>query len=71
VIVVGDEADFMNGYVVIEFISIGRLGLDDQSPLHRRRIVKLDFLLQYSLGDQDARVFTPLLRRLPWGVMIL
>ena len=31
VIVVGDEADPLNGYVLIEFIPIGRVGFDDQA----------------------------------------
>ena len=66
-IVIGDEADFLNGYVLIKFIPIGRLGFDDQAPLHSRRIIKLDFLLQYPLGNQDAGVFTPLFRRLALG----
>ena len=33
--VIGDEAHLLDGDVVIEFIPIGRLGLDDQAPLHR------------------------------------
>ena len=49
--------------VLIEFIPIGRLGFDDQAPLHRGRIIKFDFPLQYPLGDQHAGVFTPLFRR--------
>ena len=53
--------------VLIEFIPIGRLGFDDQAPLHSWRIVKLDVPLQYPLGDQDAGVFTPLFRRLALG----
>ena len=66
-LVIGDEAHSLNGYVVIEFIPIGRLGLDDQAALHHRRIIKFDFLLQYPFGDQDARVFSPLLRRFALG----
>src|SRR6516162_7696913 len=62
VIVVGDEADSLHGYVLVEFIPIDRIGLDDQAPLHRRRIVKLDLPLQQPLGDQHAGVLTPLLR---------
>jgi hypothetical protein len=46
VIVIGDKADSLNGHVSIEFIPIGRLGFDDQPPLHSGRIIKLDFLLQ-------------------------
>src|SRR5215467_4956377 len=61
VIVVGDEADPLHGYVLVEFIPIDRIGLDDQTPLHRRRIVKLDLPLQQSLGNQHAGVFAPLL----------
>src|SRR5215831_7725514 len=61
-IVVGDEADSLHGYVLIEFIPIDCIGLDDQAPLHRRRIVKLDLPPQQPLGDQHAGVFTPLLR---------
>src|SRR6516165_5375949 len=64
VIIVGDEADSLHGYVLIEFIPIDRIGLDDQAPVHRRRIVKLDLPLQQPLGDQNTGVFTPLLRRL-------
>ena len=63
-IVIGDEADFLNGYVLIEFIPIGRLGFDDHAPLHRRRMIELNSPLQDPLGDQDAGVFTPLLRGL-------
>ena len=59
-IVIRDEADFLNGYILIEFIPISSVGLDDQAPFHRGRIIKLNFLLQYPLGDQDAGVFTPL-----------
>ena len=62
-IVIGDEADFLNGYVLIKFIPIGRLGLDDQAPLHGGRPVELDFPLQYPFGDQYAGVFPPLFRR--------
>jgi hypothetical protein len=46
VVVIGDEADLLDGYVLIEFIPISRIGLDDQAPLHRRRMIKLDFALQ-------------------------
>src|SRR5262249_37580635 len=53
VIVVGDEADSLHGYVLIEFIPIDRIGLDDQTPLHRRRIIELDLPLQQPLGDQN------------------
>jgi hypothetical protein len=67
VIVIGDEADSLNGYVLIEFIPIGRLGFDNQAPLHSGRVIKLDFPLQYPLSDQDAGVFTPLFRRLALG----
>ena len=34
-------------------------------------IIKFDPVLRDPLGDQDARVFTPLLRRVALGVMIL
>src|ERR1700759_21101 len=61
-LVVGDEANPLTGYVLIKFIPVCRLGLEDQAALHRRRIIKFDLLLQNSLGDQDAGVFTPLLR---------
>ena len=54
-------ADPLHSYVLIEFIPIDRIGLDDEAPLHRRRVVKLDLLLQQPLGDQHAGVFTPLL----------
>jgi hypothetical protein len=64
VIVIGNEADSLNGYVMIEFIPIGRLGLDNQSPLHGGRIIKLDSPLQYPLSDQDTGVFPPLFGRL-------
>ena len=63
-IVIGDEADFLNGYVSIEFIPIGGLGLDDQAPLHSGRPVEFDFPLQYPFSDQDTGVFPPLFRRL-------
>ena len=66
-IVIGDEADSLNGYVLIEFIPIDRLGLDDRAPLHSGRIIKFDLTLQYPLSDQDAGVFTPLFRRLALG----
>ena len=36
VIVVGDEADPLHGYVLVEFIPVDRIGLDDHTPLHRR-----------------------------------
>src|SRR6516162_1316267 len=49
--VVGDEADPLSGYVLIEFIPIDRLRLDDQAPLHGRRIIEFDFALQYPLSD--------------------
>src|SRR6516162_5617742 len=45
-IVIGDETDSLNGYVLIEFVPIDRLGLDDQAALHRGRIIKLDPPLQ-------------------------
>jgi len=67
VIVIGDEADFLNGYVLIKFIPIGRLGLDDQAPLHGGRPVELDFPLQYPFSDQNTGVFPPLFRRLALG----
>src|SRR6516165_1236778 len=63
VIVVGDEADPLHGHVLVEFIPIDRIGFDYQAPLHCRRVVKLDLLLQQPLGDQHAGVFAPLLRR--------
>src|SRR5499427_824918 len=64
VIIVGDEADSLYGYVLVELIPIDGLPFDDQTPLHRRRIVKLDLLLQQPLGNQNTGVFTPLLRGL-------
>jgi hypothetical protein len=63
--VIGDEAHLLDGDVVIEFIPIGRLGLDDDAAFHRRRMIKLDFPLQDPLGNQQAGVFTPLFRRFP------
>jgi hypothetical protein len=67
VIIVGDEADPLNGDVLIKFVPIGRIGLDDHASLHGGRIIKLDFPLQEPLGDQDAGVYTPLFRRLALG----
>jgi hypothetical protein len=49
--VVGDKTDPLHGYVLIEFIPIGRLGLDDQAALHGGRIIKFDPLLQDPLGN--------------------
>src|SRR6516225_6863937 len=46
---------------------LSRIGLDDQAPLHRRRIIEFDFALQYPLGDQHAGVLTPLSGRLALG----
>src|SRR6516165_6914269 len=63
--VISDDTDFLNADVLIEFVPIGRLGFDDQAPFHRGRIIKLDFPLQYPLGDQDAGIFPPLLRGPP------
>jgi len=67
VIVIGDQADSLNGYVLIEFIPIGRLSLDNQAPLHSRRLIEVDFPLQNPLGDQHAGVFPPLFRGLALG----
>src|SRR5262249_29691897 len=61
VIVVGDEADFLGGYVLVEFIPISRIGLDDQAPLHSRRIINLDPSVDALRGAQDAGIFPPLL----------
>src|SRR6516162_9201990 len=45
VIVIGNEADLLHGYIPIELIPIGCLGFDDQAPLHDRGIMKLEFSL--------------------------
>src|SRR5215469_1755012 len=63
VIIIGDETDALNGNVMIEFIPIRSFCLGDQAPLHRWRIIEFDFMSQDPLGDQDAGVFPPLLRR--------
>jgi hypothetical protein len=63
VAVVGDEPDSLNRDVLIEFVPIDGLGFDDQAPLHRRRIIKFEFLAQEALGNQHAGIFPPLLRR--------
>jgi hypothetical protein len=72
VIVIGNEANPVRGYVLIEFIPIiDGLRLDDQAALHGRRIIKFDFTLQNPLGDQHAGVLTPLSERFASGVTIL
>ena len=51
VFVIGDEADPLNGYVLIEFVPIDRLGLDDQAtePLAVRQA------MAQALAQQFAR----------------